>query len=157
MLFCGYVMSRFEHWLKGMEQIHEHKWRCRKFQIDLGISLLNKGISMDWVGEKMPEYVQVTEFIPCDCKKCYFYLHGYTSGIAHADKKRAAPTVVQYKCGTTLKTKKCSTERVNLEKGSCYCRMCYMKQDKTLTYATKRKKCNTSRMGCEIFWELVCK
>ena len=41
------------------------------FQIDLGIDLLNYGISLDWKGNKHPSYMRTNQFIPCDCKRCY--------------------------------------------------------------------------------------
>ena len=58
------------------------------FQIDLGIALLNYGIGLDWVGDERPDYMRTGEFIPCDCKKCYFCLNGHTTGIAHAGRKQ---------------------------------------------------------------------
>ena len=47
----------------------------RKFQIDLGIALLNYGIGLDWDGTKVspkPCWTRQSEFVPCDCKKCFF-------------------------------------------------------------------------------------
>lgn len=129
------------------------------FQIDLGISLLNYGIALDWTGENRPDYMRAGEFIPCGCKKCFFCINGHTSGIAHAGKKRAAPPVVEYKCGTRVKTKKCTELRVNLDMPcSSYCRMCYRnnKNDKT-TSAEAKKKCKMSRLGCAICKEPICK
>ena len=63
-----------------------------------------------WIGNKRPDYMWEGNFIPCHCKICFFCLKGYTSGIAHSGTKRPAPTMVQYKCITTLKTKKCTAD-----------------------------------------------
>ena len=95
------------------------------------------------------------DFIPCNCKKCYFCLNGHTSGIAHANRKR--PPVVEYKCGTRVKTKQCSVVRVDLGMGGSYCRMCYMNTEMTGSTAEKKKKCRTSRLGCVICREVICK
>ena len=113
------------------------------------------GIGLDWVGDERPDYMRTGEFIPCDCKKCYFCLNGHTTGIAHAGKKRAP--VVEYKCGTRARTKRCSTERVNLNKNSKYCKMCYRKQGDVGTVKERTKKCNASRLGCVICEEHICK
>jgi hypothetical protein len=61
------------------------------FQIELGISLLNYGIDLDWdgVSGKRPSYMQTGAFNPCDCKKCFFCLKGHTNGITHCPRKQA--------------------------------------------------------------------
>ena len=45
-----------------------------KFQIDLAISLMNYGLSLDWDGnpDNRPDYVRGDSFYPCDCKDCFF-------------------------------------------------------------------------------------
>ena len=134
-------------------------WKCYKSknngrhdsQIDLGIAILNYGIGLDWVGDERPDYMHTGDFIPCNCKKCYFCLNGHTSGIAHANRKR--PPVVGYKCGTRVRTKKCSVVRVDLGKGGSYCRMCYRNTGKTSSTAEKKRKCKYSRLGCAIWRE----
>jgi len=47
---------------------------------------------LDWVGDKIPDYMRIGDFIPCNCGRCYFCFNGHTTGtgIAHAGKKRAA-------------------------------------------------------------------
>ena len=63
------------------------------------------------------------------------------------------------KCGTRVTTNKCTDVRVSLgmELGS-YCRMCYRKQLTTeLSAKERRKTCRTSRMGCPICKESICK
>jgi hypothetical protein len=72
---------------------------CHNFQINLGISLLNYGIGLDWdgVSANRPSYMRIGAFKPCDCKKCFFCLKGHTNGIAHRPQKQAKVTV-EYKC-----------------------------------------------------------
>jgi len=124
-------------------------------QIDLGIAILNHAIALDWDGDKHSDYIRTGDFCPCDCKKCYFCINSHTTGIAHAGKKRAAEKVV-YKCGTQAKTNKCSTVRVNLGKGSAYCKMCYRKVGDKGTAPKRKKKCNSSYLGCIICKETIC-
>ena len=87
-----------------------------------------------------------------------FCINGHTTGIAHAgkSKKRAAPTMVQYKCGTTLRTKKCTDHHVNLGKKGVYYKMCHRMQDKSLNLVDKKEKCRMSRLGCAVCKEAVC-
>jgi len=168
-IFC-WVLDRVVHtcyviviWC-GMSKVGDEKWSKYKnsntgrhdFQIDLGIDLISYGIGLDWTGDERPDYMRGDDFVPCNCNKCYFCVKGHTSGIAHAQKKRAAEApIVEYKCKTRIRTKECSTERVDLGVGSCYCRMCYrLQQDGTIM--EKRKQSNNSRMGCVICRERVC-
>jgi len=68
--------------------------------------------------------MHVDDFVPYNCNKCYFCVNGHTSGIAHAQKKRAAAApIIEYKCKTRVRTKECLTEHVDLGVESCYCRM----------------------------------
>ena len=100
---------------------------------------------MDWVGDEQPDYMRTGDFIPCNCKKCYFCLNEHTSGIAHENRKRLP--VVEYKCGTRVKTKKCLVVRVDLGKGGSYCRMWYRNTGITTSTAEKKNKYNMSRLG----------
>jgi hypothetical protein len=95
------------------------------FQIDLGIALMNYGISTEWkdTTEARPNFIRQTAFLPCDCKKCFFCMNGFTNGIQHRPSKKAK-VVVQYKCGTRVKTNQCTGEQVDLGLGCTYCRMC---------------------------------
>jgi hypothetical protein len=119
------------------------------FQIDLGISLLNYGVGVDWVGvsEERPSYMQTGAFKPCGCKKCFFCLQGHTDGIPHCPQKQAKVTV-EYKCGTRVTTKKCTHERVSLGLASgCYCWMSYRKQVTTELMPTERKNMQNLIIG----------
>ena len=123
------------------------------FQIDLGISLLNYGIGLDWdgVSGERPSYMQSGAFKPCDCKKCFFCLKGHTHRITHRPQK-------PNNCGTQVRTNECTNECVNLGKSSgTFYQMCYRKQLTTELIANKRKKtCRTSRLGCVICKEPIC-
>ena len=45
------------------------------FQIELGISLLNRAIELDWNGVGLkPKWMRRSTLVPCDCKMCYFCL-----------------------------------------------------------------------------------
>ena len=69
----------------------------REFQIELAIDLMNHGLELDWDGgEKRPDYVRGDAFTPCECEKCFFCLHGLTSGISHGGIKRKA--IFHYQC-----------------------------------------------------------
>ena len=66
--------------------------------------------------------------------------------------------IVEYKCGTRVKTDQCTNVWVSLgmELGT-YCQMCYRKKLTTELTAKERKKtCRTSRLGCAICKEPIC-
>ena len=93
-----------------------------------------------------------TDFVPCDCKKCFFCLRGLTEGIDHKHKKKV---VVEYSCGSHLRTKNCTTDRVRLKTANGkkmasgrYCKMCYRNQPHELSNAEKKANCRTSILGC---------
>lgn len=136
----------------------------RKFQIDLGIALMNYGIELDWDGDKesqRPRWMRQSEFVPCDCEKCFFCLHGLTTGIAHPKNERV---MIEYACGSRRRTNKCSSERVLLKKkngddmvNSAYCRMCYRKQDNDeIETEVKKSRCRKSKFGCVQCKEPIC-
>ena len=66
----------------------------KKFQIDLGLSLMELGIRMDWKkqgdsfeeGDK-PGWMRQTTYVPCNCKICFFCKEGKTIGIMSIPKK----------------------------------------------------------------------
>ena len=123
---------------------------------------MNYGISTEWkdTTEARPNFLRQTAFLPCDCEKCFFCMNGFTNGIQHRPSKKAK-VVVQYKCGTRVKTIQCTGERVDLGLGCTYCRMCYRKLLGTMASeqktAVRKKMCRTSRMGCPICKEPICK
>ena len=141
------------------------KYKMRKngrhdFQIDLGLALISFAIKLEWTGVKRPGWMRQGQFVPCDCKQCYFCVNGHTTGIAHVKSKEEIS--VEYRCGKRAKTTECTEDRVDLGIGSgAYCKMCYrtVKNDerfKHLTTKQKQKKCNTSRQGCGQCKEAIC-
>eukprot|EP00956_Cyclotella_meneghiniana_P022021 scaffold40902_cov50-Cyclotella_meneghiniana.AAC.1 len=87
----------------------------RRFQIDLGIALMNYGIGLDWNGDvntQRPRWMRRLDFVPCDCEKCFFCVHNLTTGIDHKRKN----VTIQYACGSQRRTKKCTTDKVHLKK-----------------------------------------
>jgi hypothetical protein len=135
----------------------------RKFQIDLGLALLNFAIGLEWDGKgPRPSRMQQTDFVPCSCKKCYFCLHGLTGGVEHKRKKQKV--TVEYACGSHMRTDKCTTNRVHLKnkKGNLlqsgqYCKMCYTNQPKHLGKKVRKGKCHSSVMGCPQCKETICR
>jgi hypothetical protein len=115
------------------------------------------GLHWDGKSATRPNFMRQAAFVPCDCGKCFFCLNDITTGIVHPPSKRAKVTV-EYACGTWVKTNKCTSDRVSLGMTSgSYCRMCYRKQVSTELTAMRKKRCNTSAMGCAICQEPVCK
>ena len=65
---------------------------------------------------------------------------------------------VVYANGARVLTVGCVEERVKiLKKSGSYCRMCYQKQDKSLSHERQRMHCKTSTMGCPQCNEPICK
>jgi hypothetical protein len=56
-----------------------------EFQIDLGIAVVNHGIEQEWEDDDGPclNWMCQADFLPCECKKCFFSINGLTNGIAH--------------------------------------------------------------------------
>ena len=153
--FCATNAIGPEEW-KAYLDSHEGR---REFQIDLALDIMNYALSLEWDGDpdKRPDYVRKDAFTPCDCEKCFFCVHGLTSGIAHAGIKRKA--VFHYQCGGRQVTDGCTDVRVNLGlSGSDYCRMCYRKLDDSLSTKEKKKAVKKfSQMGCNQCREPICK
>jgi hypothetical protein len=138
-IFC-WILNRVNHVLYMVvcylanSGIRESKWsRYLKkefgrhdFQINLCMSLLTRAIEWDWDGKsKKPGWMRQYPVLPCNCNQCFFCLNGITSGITHHRTKKQKVTV-DYKCGTRVKTDKCTSKQVNLRlKAARYCRMCY--------------------------------
>ena len=89
-------------------------WGRYRFQMDLGIALINHGLSLDWKDlgtdkAKRPSYVrQRKDWVPCGCRdkgpqgqiRCFFCMHGMTHKIAHQDvsQKRATSSKARKVC-----------------------------------------------------------
>lgn len=57
-----------------------------------------------------------------------------------------------------MRVEKCADvkDRVNINSGNSYCKMCYRKQGEVGTAKDRRKKCKFSRLGCPFCKEHVC-
>ena len=130
----------------------------RKFQIDLAIAVMEYGIRLDWKepfsDADRPGWMRRKQFVPCECKRCFFCKMGKTNGIDHKPKSRKE---TKRKRNEIL----CTKDRIDLGKGCTYCRPCYTARqiDKTLqeTYGVRRMKCSSTRLGCKGCDEHVCK
>ncbi len=129
---------------------------CAKFQRDLGMELINYAIDQEWRdhvdGGKRPSWMRQREFLPCKCKKCFFCLNGYCSGIHH---KPHPTTIIHEATGKKTRVEGCTDERVEIFGQSAYCRMCYRRASGDTKQ--KRKMCNNSKFGCPKCNEPICK
>ena len=143
-----------------------HKWkRCvdknmgrYRFQMDLGIALMNAGISRDWKDPKTnnkpsdrPSYVRKQDWIPCDCKQCFFCLNNLTCGVTHPNRgiKRQPKSTERQPC----------TPRMKLGKTARYCEICVSEQtsaNPNMTVRAARKLCKATTMGCLTCQSYVC-
>ena len=87
------------------------------------------------------------DFLPCNCKKCYFCKNGHIKGEEY---------IMHYKCGKRIRQERCTDTRVTIANNSSYCRPCYKKQPNTKSSAEKKFGCSKSRMGCGSCKEPVC-
>lgn len=97
-----------------------------KFQVYLGMALLNHSIQTEWNDMSKPQWVHSQDWVPCECGVCFFCLSGLTNGITHKSKRKVVTTFIQHNNNQT-KQKGCTNKQVNLKKQSPYCRMCYRK------------------------------
>jgi hypothetical protein len=88
-----------------------------KFQVDLGIALLNYALSAEWnsaewndLNQPRPEWVRSQDWVPCECGACFFCLNGLTNGIMHKNKGKVVTTFVQH-VNTRKKQKGCTNKR----------------------------------------------
>ena len=103
----------------------------RKFQIDLGRELMNYAICNSWNGSgPKPNLMRQLDPLPCECEKCFFCLNSLTTGIDHKWKRNTITHFVQHD-HTCTKTIGCTDKRVNLEKGTDYCKECYREREGT--------------------------
>ena len=144
------VVSVVDFWSRYTEPILGRY----RFQMDAGIALINKGLSMDWDWgdptnvKKRPKCVRHIDWVPCDCPeddskqlRCFFCRHGFSHGIAHKKKgqKRNTPSTARTNC---------TAERVNLNyPGKCFICMNEL-QAAGMTRSEAKKKAHSSRLGC---------
>jgi hypothetical protein len=142
-VFCSKAKIGPEWWALYMK-----KDGCFTFQIDLAQALINYAIENEWedVDGLCPNWMRQTDFIPCDCKNCFFCLKGLTTVIAHKKQKKTCTTFVQRDNMRTVQ-KGCTDKLVGLMRGKSWCRMCYRNQSNGTTEERARRKRRTIAMG----------
>ena len=90
-----------------------------KFQVDLGIALLNYAIGAEWddLSKPPPEWMHSKDWVPCECKLCFFCLNWLTNGIIHKKKPKVVTTFIPHD-NTHTKQKGRSDQRVQMNRGS---------------------------------------
>jgi hypothetical protein len=70
-----------QEWEKYQDKNGERK----QFQIDLGLSLMEHGIRMDWNAPydetAKPRWMRQHEYVACNCNACFFCKERKTTGI----------------------------------------------------------------------------
>jgi hypothetical protein len=96
-----------------------------KFQIDLGIALLNHVIGSEWedFNGPWPQLTIQDEFLPCKCGTRFFCLNGFTCGISHHKKQKAITVFVQHD-NKWVKQKGCIEQRATWQCDAGYCKQC---------------------------------
>jgi hypothetical protein len=126
-----------------------------EFQIDLGRELMAYAISLAWpdLNGPRPNWMRQIDFVPCGCKCCFFCLNGFTTGVAHKQKKRTKTTFIHHDNSRKV-TKDCTDKRVNFLRGNSYCRQCY--REGSGSKKEKMENIPYSRLGCPSCDEHVC-
>ena len=99
-IHCTYVvvceLAKLDIGPKMWKSFTSHNGGRKKFQIYLGMALLNHAISMDWDTEdSRPRWMRQTDFVPCNCEMCFFCLRGLTNGIEPKSGKKLK-VVIEY-------------------------------------------------------------
>ena len=143
-----------------------HQWRRYvdsnlgryRFQMDLGLALMNAGISRDWKDPKTNNkvsdrllYVRKHDWIPCDCKRCFFCLNKMTCGVAHPNRgiKKQPKSHERPAC----------SPRMKLSKTTQCCEICVAEkasENPNLGQREVRKLRKTTYMGCLTCRSYVC-
>lgn len=136
-------------------------------QIDLAMSIINYGISLDWDGKskERPSYMRQAAFVPCDCGACFFCINGLTNGIAHkhTGKRRSSEGGGGSATKKSRAVVECTMGKrvgLTLEDGSPmkwndFCKKCLEKRDGK--WKDKVKNCPTSKLGCAKCNEPICR
>ncbi len=124
--------------------------------IDLGRDLMSYAIRNSWTdmdGPK-PNWMRQSQPLPCKCNKCFFCLNSLTTGLDHKCQKSTITHFVQHD-RTRTKTVDCTDKRVNLGRGTSYCRQCY--RERSGTKEEKMLNISGPAMGCPSCDEHICK
>ena len=142
------------------------------FQMDAGIALINKGLSLDWKDPSdpntKPKYCRSIDWVPCDCPeddskqiRFFFCRNCLTHGTAHKD--------VSKKMATSSKARKACSDRVDLGKTAAYCYYCIedvKAENPGIKFAAAKKLAvakakgtnnkPSTRKGCKTYNKHVC-
>ena len=74
------------------------------FQIEPAMDLINYAIKKEWDAKsKRTCWMRQKDFVPCNCEGFYFCLNGFTTGVAHKQRKRKL--VLYCKSGQNIRKK----------------------------------------------------
>ena len=114
------------------------------FQIDLGISIINRGIEEDWASPyrtyNKPVWMN-KNVVPCACKQCFFCFKKMIPEMSGSGNKRRS---LHDMCSSGSRKEKiieCTHERHTLltYKAGRYCQQCYDNQPSQLS-STEEKE-----------------
>ncbi len=142
------------HQMNQVEKISGKNYRRVRFQMDLGLQLINYAIEQEWTNGDWPRqsWMVQNSFLYCNCNKCFFCLNGYCNGVYH---KPDTMTTVYEVARKKRKIHGCTDERVQILKRSVYCCMCY-RNSSGATAPEKRKNWKNSKFGCPKCAEPIC-
>jgi len=119
----------------------------KRFQLDLGVLLMEFGIRYDWgdIGneKKRPNWMRQKPLRPCECNFCFFCKEGMTDGIYHA---RGTKRKASIRNRTRKRAKVCSGIRESFYT-SAHCGPCYRAQDASLSTSMRRQIAGVKRDG----------
>jgi len=152
-IVCFIAKSNVNHFEEWKKYATKNGGR-HKFQVDLGIALVNHAIKAEWtdLDKPRPKWMRQAQLLPCECNKCFFCVNKLTNGIHHKESLK----VIVYHSKGKYKTNKCTEERIALWSSGSYCRQCYRNMPKGMDSKEKRRSCKTSKMGCPSCWEPIC-
>lgn len=94
----------------------------KKFQIQLGLDIMNFAISKVWDGKSMrPGWMRQGLFVPFNCKCCYFYFNGHTTDITNKQGKQKVK-VVSARTGLVSWTDSCTEVAVDIGRACDVCK-----------------------------------
>ena len=86
----------------------------KKFQIQLGIDVMTYTISKEWDGKsEHPSGIRAGTLVSCECKKCYFCLHGHMTTTTHRTAKKRFKMVHNKSRMAEFRTETCTEKRLS--------------------------------------------
>jgi hypothetical protein len=125
--------------------------------MDLAKELIIWGIGMDWSDiddiKNRPIYMRRQDYLPCDCKVCFFCLNALTHGIDHKKKGRGKKA----KRRSRSDRPECPIKRATQTTRRCI--VCHKNQlalNPTFHFSEVEKLCKQTRLGCTSCEANVC-